>query len=414
MSAGQRPLEWWIAVVRLLVVFPAIGQVVLTSGYPPGYERVAWILTAVLAAGAATLYATLRYAAVRAFQLVAMTFDFLLISAFAVLYTFESATPTRQLLFVAIVAGAARFGMAGGIWTALAAVPVAAYFEDRRAHFFHVGYRLEFVTLQAGAGLLMALLVGWLYNRLDEQRRTAELRADEAEALRDELQRLAELRADFVSLVSHELRSPVASVLGAARTLQHRWHDLQPEARQVLLGLIADEATRLGALIADVFDTSRIEAGTFSYRFAEVDLATLVQDSVTTAAAGQNEIRILAEVEAAVPPVLGDPERLRQVVGNLIENAMKYSPVGEAVQVRVTPVRDAVAVSVSDRGPGIASADQRVIFEKFGRVAGDGAKPGTGLGLYIARSITEAHSGTLEVWSAPGRGSTFTVTLPCS
>ena len=585
MSFKQRPLEWWISIVRLLVIPLAILQVALANGYPAGYQTAAWILVGVLVAGAALLYAGLRHEVKQAYRVVAMTFDFVIISAFTLLFTFESGTPSRQLLFLAIVAGAARFGMVGGVGIAVASVPVVAFFENRRAHFFHVRYRLEYVTFQAGAGLLMALVVGWLYQRLDEQRTTAEQRADEAETLRDalgrradildaanrcaralsssldldeafsafirelrglvpfdrmaivlaedgnarviatagaladevmppgtqidldrnllaelvtrgqtvyrrdmlqgeyaeeprlvelglrsrvaapmpvgartiglisvvraapdafsddevelmsllgrlvasavqniraydserhtveELRRLSALRADFVSLVSHEMRSPMAAVIGAARTLQQRWRELSPDQRESFLALIGDETARLAGLIGDVLDTSRIEAGTFSYRFGEVDIATLVRDSVTTAAIGQDEIPVVTDI-STVPVVRGDADRLRQVVGNLIDNAVKYSPAGEQVQVRVAPFDGSVLVAVTDRGPGIERTDQRLIFEKFGRVAGPQAKPGTGLGLYIARSIAEAHGGTLDVASSRGLGSTFTLKLP--
>jgi signal transduction histidine kinase len=100
------------------------------------------------------------------------------------------------------------------------------------------------------------------------------------------------------------------------------------------------------------------------------------------------------------------------VFTNLIDNAVKYSPVGEPVEVEVAQANGSVVVSVRDRGPGIAHDDQRLIFEKFGRVFSGSSKPGTGLGLYIARSITEAHGGTIDVSSSPGRGSTFRVKLP--
>jgi signal transduction histidine kinase len=580
----RRPIEWWISIVRLLAVPFAVLQVSLTAKYPSGYELIAWLLTAVLAVGAVALFTTVRDT--RAYRFVAMAFDFAIVAAFTVLYGFELGTPTRQLLFLAIVVGAVRFGMRGGIIVALAAVPVAALFEQQRAHWFHVGYRIEFVTFQAGAGLLMALLVGWIVTRLDEQRATAEQRAEEAEALRDELgrradlldaanrcaralsssldldeavnafirelrglvpfdrmaivlaedgmariiatvgeqtddaisagaefdpenslisdvvargqtvyrrdmshplyveedrllalglrsrvaapllagartigllslsrsepdafqeheieltgllgrlaasavqnirayegerrtveelRRLSALRADFVSLVSHELRSPMAAVIGAARTLQARWRELQPDQRESFLALIGDETTRLAALIGDVLDTSRIDAGTFSFRFSDVDVAALVRDMVATAAYGQDEVPIVVEATPDAAVVRGDPERLRQIFGNLIDNAVKYSPVGGPVEVRVSQSNGAVTVSVRDRGPGIKAADQRVIFEKFGRVAAGNSKPGSGLGLYIARSIAETHGGTIAVSSAPGRGATFTVTLP--
>jgi signal transduction histidine kinase len=228
----------------------------------------------------------------------------------------------------------------------------------------------------------------------------------------EELRRLSALRADFVSLVSHEMRSPMAAVIGAARTLEQRWRELTPEQRQAFLALIADETARLAALIGDVLDTSRIDAGTFTYRFADLDLGALVHEAVAAASLAQDEVPLVADVRSSLPHVLGDGERLRQVLGNLIDNAVKYSPAGEPVEVRAASNHQVVLVSVRDRGPGIASDDQRLIFEKFGRVGGANAKPGTGLGLYIARSIAEAHGGTLEVSSTPGRGSTFTLRLP--
>jgi signal transduction histidine kinase len=229
----------------------------------------------------------------------------------------------------------------------------------------------------------------------------------------EELRRLSALRADFVSLVSHELRTPMAAVIGSARTLQQRWRELSPEQRESFLELIAGETGRLATLIGDVLDTSRIEAGTFSFRFTDVDLGELVRDSVATAQVGQDEVRLLAEVRDPLPRVRGDFERLRQVLMNLIDNAVKYSPPNGQVEVRAYGEDGRVRVDVSDRGPGIAREDQGLIFEKFGRVAGDGAhRPGTGLGLFIARSIAEAHGGSLDVWSAPEQGSTFILDLP--
>ncbi len=582
-----RPLELWIARIRLLAIPFAVLQVSLTHDYPGADETIAWGLTAALAIGAVALYVAVQHGQPAVWlQSAAMAFDFTVIAAFTILFAFEPGTPTRQLLLFAIVVGAARFGLKGGLAVAVAVVPISAWFEQRRSHFFHVRYRSDFVTFQAGIGVLLALLVGWLYARVDEQRAMAEQRAAEAEQLRDELgrradlldaanrcaralgssldldeafgafirelrglvpfermaivlaeegfarviatsgsladevmppgsligmennlladvlatgqtvyrrdmsepayaeephllevgvrsrvaaplligarsigllsvgrsepdafdahevelvtllgrlvatavqnlrayeserrtveelRRLSALRADFVSLVSHELRSPMAAVIGASRTLQQRWRELQPEQREAFLGLIADETTRLAALVGDVLDTSRIDAGTFTYRFSDVDLAALVADSVAAATLGQDEVPVLAHAAGAVPPVRGDPERLRQVLGNLIDNAVKYSPAGGPVEVRIVPGGGEVRISVADRGPGIGIDDQRVIFEKFGRVAGPGAKPGTGLGLYIARSITEAHGGELTVSSALGRGSTFTLALP--
>ena len=236
----------------------------------------------------------------------------------------------------------------------------------------------------------------------DAERRTVE-----------ELRRLSALRADFVSLVSHELRSPMAAVIGSATTLQQRWRELRPEQRDSFLDLIAGETTRLAQLVGDVLDTSRIEAGTFSYAFGDVDVGRLVQDAVAAADIGQDEVGVVAAIRGPLPQVRGDAERLRQVIGNLVDNAVKYSPAGSEVRVAAYAHGERVFVDVADRGPGIAPEHQTLIFEKFGRATADGAgKPGTGLGLFIARSIVEAHGGSLDVKSAVDRGTTFTLALP--
>jgi signal transduction histidine kinase len=241
------------------------------------------------------------------------------------------------------------------------------------------------------------------------------IRAYEAErANAEELRRLSALRADFVSLVSHELRSPMAAVIGSARTLQARWRDLRPNQRDAFLAVIADETSRLATLLEDVLHTSRIKAGTFTYRFGEVDLGRLVREAVAAAQLAQDEVPLRAEVGPSVPAIRGDAERLRQLLDNLISNAVKHSEAGVPVEVSAQRRDGSVVLAVADRGPGIAPEHQELVFEKFGRVHGGGAKPGTGLGLFIARSIAEAHGGRLELRSAPGEGSTFSVVLPCS
>jgi signal transduction histidine kinase len=239
------------------------------------------------------------------------------------------------------------------------------------------------------------------------------IRAYEAErATVEELRKLSALRADFVSLVSHELRSPMAAVVGSAMTLRERWRELTPDQRESFLALIEHETKRLADLVGDVLDTSRIESGSFSYSFADVDVGELIRESAALAESGQDEVAVRPRVEGTLPPVRGDRERLRQVITNLVDNAVKYSPAGAAVDVEAFAENGRITVEVRDRGPGVAPEHQSLIFEKFGRVSGEHAKPGTGLGLFIARSIAQAHGGSLEVRSVPAEGATFALVLP--
>jgi signal transduction histidine kinase len=228
----------------------------------------------------------------------------------------------------------------------------------------------------------------------------------------EELRRLSALRADFVSMVSHELRSPMASLIGSAQTLQARWRQLEPAQRDSFLALIGHETRRLSALVDDVLDTSRIEAGTFSYSFDDVDLGGLVLDSVAAAEHSADDVQINAHVRGTLPTIRGDRARLRQVLSNVLDNAVKYSPAGSEVAVDAYTLDGRVVVDVSDRGPGIRPEDQALIFEKFGRVNRGEGKPGTGLGLFIARSIAEAHGATLEVAAGAHQGAKFRLSLP--
>ena len=229
----------------------------------------------------------------------------------------------------------------------------------------------------------------------------------------EELRRLSALRADFVSMVSHELRSPMGSLLGSAETLQARWRQLGPEQRDSFLALIAHETNRLSALVDDVLDTSRIEAGTFGYSFEDVNLSRLVRDSVEAAERSQDDVRVTARVPDVLPSIRADRDRLRQVLANVLDNAVKYSPAGSEVHVDAYTANGRVHVDVSDEGPGVRAEDREVIFEKFGRLnPGREGKPGTGLGLFIARSIVEAHGGTLDVSTGPWEGARFRLSLP--
>ena len=192
-AGGTRSLEWWIAVLRLAAVPFAALAVALTRNFPGHDRAIAWALTAVLAGGAAALYPFARRQPGRKVGLAALGFDSLIVSGFVLLYSFEPGTPVRQLLDIAVIEGAARFAMLGGVLVTIAVIPVVAAFEWLRSHHFGSGYRPDYVAFQVGAELLTAVLVGWLVTRLAEERARAEARLGEAEALRDELGRRADL-----------------------------------------------------------------------------------------------------------------------------------------------------------------------------------------------------------------------------
>lgn len=583
-------LETWIAWVRLGAIPFALFQVSV-SHFAHGFRPWAWSVTGVFAAGAVVLFALARRPLEprgRArLSLAALSFDTAILCAYVLAYAYQSGTPIRQLIYLAVLEAAIRYGLAASVAAAGVTVPVLVGFEFLRGR-YHApfAFRWDYVTFQVGVEVIFALIVGWLVRALRSESVLAVRRAREAEALRDELgrrgdlldaanrctralsssldldqafgafirelrglvpfdrvaivtlegdhaltlasagegeesvypagarepaagtilpvvvetgqtverhdidpprypeeeeflrlglrtrvaapvyagvrpvgmlslsrvephsfspadvelvtllgrlvggavqniraydaeratveelRRLSALRADFVSLVSHELRSPMAAVIGSARTLQQRWRELSPDQRASFLALIADETNRLALLVSDVLDTSRIESGSFPYSFSDVDLAELLRDLVATAAVGQDEVPVELHVGEPLPRLRADAARLRQVVGNLLDNAVKYSPAGSAVEVRALAADGSMVVSVRDRGPGIRREQQQLIFEKFGRAEGPAGKPGTGLGLFIARSIAEAHGGRIEVDSAPGRGTTMSLVLP--
>jgi PAS domain S-box-containing protein len=226
---------------------------------------------------------------------------------------------------------------------------------------------------------------------------------------------LEQAKTDFVATVSHELRTPLTAVYGAARTLLRTDLEFDPDQRRTLLEMIADQAQRLSDIADEVLLASRLDAGDLPLAREPLDAGRIVAETVEAMRSRLDEGSSLRlEVAPELPSVSGDGDRLRQILVNLIDNAIKYSPEGSPVSVSVERRERRVRVSVSDRGAGIPRAEHARVFERFYRVDPQHARApsGTGLGLYISRELAERMGGSIGLVSDEGEGSTFFVELP--
>jgi PAS domain S-box-containing protein len=227
-------------------------------------------------------------------------------------------------------------------------------------------------------------------------------------------ERLDQAKADFVATVSHELRTPLAAVYGAALTL-HRHHPrLDEPQRDRLLRVIADEAERLSAIIDDILLASRLDSGRLDVARLRFDADAIARAVVEAARVRAPEgIAIALSTPPGLPPATGDGDRVGQILGNLVENAVKYSPGGGRVDVMLEHRDDRIRFEVRDQGLGIPLDEQERIFQKFYRLDPNLTRGigGTGLGLYISRELVRRMGGEIHVRSSPGRGSSFSFDL---
>jgi two-component system phosphate regulon sensor histidine kinase PhoR len=227
-----------------------------------------------------------------------------------------------------------------------------------------------------------------------------------------EVRRLDSMRRDFISNVSHELRTPLAGIRAAAETLHEGALEDAAAARE-FLGHIQRETDRLTQMVEELLELSRIESGAAPLRFAQLDASALVRAAAERFRQQAERAGLSISAEAPDEPVtvIGDEERLERALGNLIANAIKFTPPGGSVTVSAEAVEDAVFVRVRDTGIGIAPEQAARVFERFYK-ADKGRGDGTGLGLAIVKHIVRAHEGSVSVESHPGRGSLFTMRLP--
>ncbi len=244
------------------------------------------------------------------------------------------------------------------------------------------------------------------------ERAFADRAASEERALRSE-----ERMRRFVADASHELRTPLTTIRGFAE-LYRQGAAASPEQTAAVLERIEREAARMGLLVEDLLLLARLDQQR-PLSVEPVDLVTVVDEAVEAARAVDPERPIVLEVASGAAPVVqGDEARLRQVVGNLLSNALTHTPAGTPVTVRVTTTAESAVVEVADQGPGLTPEQAERVFERFYRVDAARGRPtagtgsGAGLGLPIVAALVSAHGGTVDVDTAPGRGATFRVVLP--
>ena len=256
--------------------------------------------------------------------------------------------------------------------------------------------RSPFVSfVVVGPLITIALYERWLHGALERLR--------EFDRLKDE----------FIAVISHELRTPLTSVYGAALTLQK--HEVRDEMRDALLAIVSDEAGRLARLLDQALSASRLDAKKETFEIAPTDGAEVARNVVdATRSRLPTGLELDVVISQDVPLVAADPDKLRQVLVNLTENAIKYSPDGGRIKVTVTHPDSVVRFSVHDEGIGIPADEQAKIFDRFHRLDPNMTRGigGTGLGLYICRELVQAMSGRIWVASREGGGSTFSFELP--
>jgi two-component system sensor histidine kinase KdpD len=253
----------------------------------------------------------------------------------------------------------------------------------------------------------MMFVVGLLFSSLTQRVRRNEQRANEA-LLRA---RTEEMRSALLSAVSHDLRTPLAAITGAASTLRERAEEATDAEKTDLLDTIREEADRLERLVRNLLDMTRLESGALHVRREWVPLEEIIGAALTRLEGQIADRPVHTELPVDLPLVSVDAILIEQLFVNLLENATKYTPAGSAVDVTARLSGRSIVVEVADRGPGLPPGSEKRVFEKFYR-GQQVERPGAGLGLAICLGIAQAHGGSIVGENRPGGGAIFRVTLP--
>ena len=252
---------------------------------------------------------------------------------------------------------------------------------------------------------------------IERNKQTRELK-DEVMAERETTRKLLEqdqLKNERVAMMTHDIRSPLAVVMGAADLLENRWKEYSEAKRAELLQAIRRQGQNLLSLVDDALQASSLESGSIVYEIQAFDLGRLVRELARDLMEADKTITLVVSCPDDLPDARGDERRNRQILFNLISNAIKFSPSEQPIDVTLSKEGTEVKVSVRDRGIGLPEDQREAVFEKFTRLRraqGGIAAEGTGLGLYICRSMVEAQGGRIWVEPTDGPGATFSYTLP--
>ena len=230
-----------------------------------------------------------------------------------------------------------------------------------------------------------------------------------------ELQKIDKKKSEFVSMVAHDLKTPLTSIMGFADSLVNKKLKLTEEQKETFIGYIQEESRRLGRLISDFLDISNIEEGKFGLKKQNTDIKKLINKTVEMFKFNAKEIQFIKEFENNLCEIVIDQDRIRQVLQNIIGNAIKYSPLKSVIKIILKRKLDETQIIICDQGQGIVNEEKEKIFEKFYRVDSHIARLelGTGLGLAISKAIIEKHGGKIWVEDNVPIGSCFIFTIPC-
>ncbi|MEA2434441.1 MAG: hypothetical protein QOG54_1898 [Actinomycetota bacterium] len=241
------------------------------------------------------------------------------------------------------------------------------------------------------------------------------LARDREKALMKRLKEADRTKTEFVSMLAHELKGPMTTIMGFANTLRDQRAKLPEEKQDHILTIVSKEVERLSRLVNDLLDVSRMEAGSLKYELEPMSLTDVVDSVLTVHTSLRSMHAVVSEIPENFPKVIGDKDRIRQVVINLLTNATRYSPEGTTITIsaELTGGEKTARVSVADEGIGIPEADRERVFDKFAMLPKPGwVKKGTGLGLFITKGIVEAHGGEIWVEAGDPKGTVFVLTVP--